>query len=146
MALRKPTQKALVESDFLFGLRSSDLRHDKVTAALKRHKKGDLELTVMSSAVLETRAVMYSRGLRPAESEEAVSLMDTALAAYGVREFLPVRLGDVVVAERLKSQRPDLGFFDSLHAAGSKRLGIPLLTSEGVYQRIGLPVLDLDAL
>jgi hypothetical protein len=72
--------------------------------------------------------------------------MDGALVEYDAREFLPVELADVVVAERLRVQHPDVGFFDSLHAAASKRLDIPILSSEGIYRRIGISVLDLDRL
>jgi hypothetical protein len=41
---------------------------------------------------------------------------------------------------------PSLTFFDSLHAATSKRLGLTLLSSEGSYERLGLAVIDLDKL
>jgi|SRR5438128_2386664 len=91
-------KKALIESDFLFGLRLSDKRHRRVTRALGAHRKGDLQLRVLSSAVVEVTAVLYSRGLGPAEPEDALSLMDATLAGYGVRQFLPVEMADVVVA------------------------------------------------
>ncbi len=139
-------KKALIESDFLFGLRLSDKRHRRVRRALVAHRNGDLQLRVLSSAVVEVRAVLYSRGLGPAESEDALSLMDATLAGYGVREFLPVEMADVVVAERLRLQYPGLGFFDSLHAATSRRLALPILSSEGIYRRIGISTLDLDRL
>ena len=139
-------KKALIESDFLSGLRQSDKRHDKVVRALGAHRNGDLELRVLSSAVMEVRAVLYSRGLGPSESEDALSLMDAILAEYGVRTFLPVEMADVVVAERLRLQQAELGFFDSLHAATSRRLGLPILSPEGIYRRIGIPALDWDKL
>jgi len=103
-----------------------------------------LEIKVLSSAVLEVRAVLYSRGFDASELEDALSLMDAVLAEYGVREFLPVEISDVVVAERLRTQEAELGFFDSLHAATSKRLGVAILSREGVYRKLGLAALDLD--
>lgn len=139
-------RQALVESDFLFGLRSSDARHPKVMKALGMQREGKLSLRVLSSAALEVRAVLYSRGLGPKDVEEAFSLMAAMLADHGVGESVPVELADVIVAERLRGERADLGFFDSLHAASSKRLGLSLLSSEGVYQRLGLSVIDLDKL
>ena len=135
---------ALVETDFLFGLRRSDARNPKVLLALEAAGRGELALTVLSSAVVEARTVMYSRGMDPADAEEAVSLMDSVLAEHGVRDFLPTELADVVVAERLRSRHPELGYFDSLHAASASRLSVPILGSEGAYPRIGVPFIDLD--
>ena len=139
-------RQALIESDFLFGLRSSDALHSKVMKALRMQSEGRLTLRVLSSAALEVRAVLYSRGFDPADVEEAFSLMAAMLAQYGVGESVPVELADIIMAERLRSEEPGLGFFDSLHAASSKRLGLSLLSSEGVYGRLGLPVIDLDKL
>ncbi len=137
-------EQVAVESDFLLGLRKSDPRHSKVVLALKMQKDGKLSLNVLSSAVLEVRAVLYSRGLSPKDVEEAFLLMASILAEYGSDKFLPLELNDVIVAERMRSEESSLGFFDSLHAAVSKRLNIKLLSSEGAYGRLGLPVIDLD--
>ena len=144
MATSSTGQKVLVESDFLFGLRQSDRRHENVLRALARHSRGNLTIRVLSSAVAEVRTVLYSRGLGPKESEDVLSLMGAMLAEHGVQEYLPIEIADVVVAERLRADQSQLGFFDSLHAATSKRLGIPVLSSEGAYTRLGLAVLDLD--
>ena len=144
MASEGSVRRALIETDFLFGLRESDGRHPKVALALDAVKRGELRLTVLSSAVLEARAVLYSRGLSPARCEEAMSLIDSALAEGGVSEFMATRFSDVVVAEHLRRLHPGLGYFDSLHAAPAKRFGVPILGSEGVYGRIGVPFIDLD--
>ena len=140
------SRQAAVESDFLFGLRKADTRHSKVVRALKMHREGVLSLRVLSSAAMEVRAVLYSRSLGPRDVEEAFSLMAAMLAEYGVSESLPVELSDVIVAERMRSEEPRLTFFDSLHAATSKRLGLNLLSSEGIYGRLGLPIINLDRL
>lgn len=139
-------RQALVESDFLLGLRSSDRRHAKVMKALRMHREGRLSLRVLSSAALEVRAVLYSRGLGTGEVQEAFSLMAAMLAEHGAGESVPVELADVIVAERLRGEEPSLGFFDSLHAASSMRLGLHLLSSEGAYASLGLPVIELDRL
>ncbi len=139
-------QKVAVESDFLFGLRRSDTRHANVMAALKMHREGSLLILLLSSAVLEVRAVLYSRGMKGIEVEEAFSLMAALLAEYGVAGSSDLSLSDVIVAERMRGDMPSLTFFDSLHAATTKRLGMTLLSSEGSYGRLGLDVLDLDKL
>jgi hypothetical protein len=139
-------QKVAVESDFLFGLRKSDTRHANVMAALRLHQEGRLTISLLSSAVLEVRAVLYSRGMKGRDVEETFSLMAALLAEYGVGGSSELSLSDVVVAERMRSDMPSLTFFDSLHAATSKRLGITVLSSEGSYGRLGLEVIDLDKL
>ncbi len=136
----------IVESDFLFGLRKSDARHSSVITALEMHRDGRLRITPLSSAVLEVRTVLYSRGVQSKDIEETFTLMAALLAEYGIDDALPVDIGDVIVAERLRQDEPGLTFFDSLHAAASKRLGITLLSSEGAYRRLGLPAVDLDKL
>ncbi len=128
----------------MLGLRGNDRRHAKVQHVLRLNAEGSLSATVLSSAVMEVRAVLYSRGLPPEAVEEAFSLMDAILASNDVNTTAPVHLADVVVADRMRNQEPSLGFFDSLHAAASKRLGKVILSSEGIYRRIGLPTLDLD--
>jgi len=142
----EPGQKVAVESDFLFGLRKSDVRHASVISALEKHKEGTLIITLLPSAVLETRAVLYSRGMKSKDVEDAFSLMAALLAEYGVAGSADLSLSDVIVAERMRVDMPSLTFFDSLHAATSKRLAMTVLSSEGSYERLGLAVIDLDKL
>lgn len=146
MASRAGQEEVLVESDFLFGLSKRDRHHSHVLRALDMHRNGLLSVRVLSSAVMEVRTVLYSRGLRFANVEDALSLMDAKLAEYGIRDFVPVSPSDVVIAERMRSEEAGLGFFDSLHAATSKRLRLQLLSSEGVYREVGLTVRDLERL
>lgn len=140
----KTSQRVAVESDFLLGLRKPDARHSNVVSALKKHREGSLLITPLSSAVMEVRAVLYSRGMRPEEVEEVFTLMASILADYNIPEPVSLSLSDVVAAEKMRNDWPTLTYFDSLHAATSKRLGVSLLSSEGVYARLGLPVIDLD--
>ena len=146
MASESGQQEVIVESDFLFGLRKSDARHSRVIAALEMHKNGRLRITPLSSAALEVRTVLYSRDVQSEDVEETFTLMAALLAEYGIGDALPVNIADVIVAERLRRDEPGLTFFDSLHAAVSKRLGVTVLSSEGTYHRLGLPVMDLDKL
>ena len=136
----------LVESDFLLGLSKSDVRHSNVIRSLNKHKDGNFRIRILSSAVVEVRSVLYSRGLSQKLIEDFFSLMAEILGDYGVEEFVPVELTDVIVAERMRSNWPGLTFFDSLHAAVSKRLNLKLLSTEGIYDRIGLDTIDLGAI
>lgn len=135
-----------VELDFLFGLRRSDIRHSRVMHALSDHKQDRLHIEILSSAVIEVRTLLASRGLEPKTIEEILSLMAALLGDYGVSDFVPLGLGDAILAERMRSQWPELIFFDSLHAATSKAQGRKLLSSEGIYKKNGLEVIDLDSI
>ena len=146
MASQAGKQEVLVESDFLFALRKGDRHHSKVLRALGMHKNGVLSIKGLSSAIMDVRTVLYSIGLSLGDVEDAFFLMDAKLAEYGVREFVPLALSDAILAERMRSDEARLGFFDSLHAATSKRLKLKLLSSEGIYREVGSPVMDLNGL
>lgn len=127
----------MVESEFLLGLRKGDRNHKDVVRALHMHEKGSLGLRILSSAVIEVRAVLYSKGISFPNVEDVISLMDAELDDFGVKSYVPTRLGDIVLSERLRGEFPDLTFFDSLHAAISKRLGLSLLSNDPVYNQVG---------
>ena len=136
----------LVESDFLFGLRKSDEHHNSVIRALGKHRRGQLSLTVASSSVFEACSVLHSRDIDLQTIEDALSLMGSILAEFGVRNFSGLTLSDAVLAERIRIQYPLLSFFDSLHASIAERSKIPILTSERIYSKIGVRSKDLDSI
>jgi len=134
----------IVESDFLFGLSKGDKHYASVIKVLRKHGRGQLSLCVASSAVIEVRSVLYSRGLGIQTVEDTLSLMDAKLAEFGVRDFTGLVLSDAISAERLRIQFPFLGFFDSLHASIGKRMKLPMLSSERIYSKISMESVDLD--
>ena len=140
----KKSREIIVEADFLFGLRAIDSRHSKVVHALERHKNGDWLVRILSSAVIEVRDVLYSRGYASKVVGEAIAIMNEILNEFGVEDFVPIELDDIIVAEKLQDEQPRLTFYDSLHASAMKRLGSSVLTSEGIYESLGIDVLDLD--
>ncbi len=70
--------------------------------------------------------------------------MAAILDEYGVDEFVPIEVMDVMIAERMRSEEPSLGFYDSLHGSVAKRLNMRLLSSEGIYSVLDLRVIGLD--
>jgi len=146
VAARPGQGKVLVETDFLFGLRGGDRNHEGVARALSMSIEGSLEVSVLSSAVVEARATLYSKGFSPREVEDAAAMMDAVLAESGVNSYVESRLSDVVLSEIMRTQFSELTFFDSLHAATSKRLGVPILSSDHVYRRIRVASISYDEL
>ena len=144
MAARSDKREIVVESDFLFGLREGDRHHQDVERMLSMNKNGILEIAVLSSAVVEVRAVLYSKGFDLHQVEEAITLMDFMLSEAEIRNFIEVKLSDVVLSESLRSQHGELTFFDSLHAAVAKRADLALLSGDPIYKKIGLKTLNYD--
>jgi hypothetical protein len=68
------------------------------------------------------------------------------IGGYAVNDFVPPRLVDAILAERMRSRWPELSFFNSLHAATSKAQGSKLLTSKRIYKKISPEVVDLDSI
>lgn len=123
-------EEALVESEFLFAIRKGDKHHGEAVKILELCRKGLVKLRVLSSAVAEVRAVLYSQGFRGRRVEEVCSLMDAQLLEAGVKEYEPITLADAVLAEVLKNQHPSLTFFDALHVATARRLNMMLLSND----------------
>jgi len=146
MASESGRKEVLVESDFLFGLRSGDKHHGDVNRVLSLSRKGILEISVLSSAVVEVRATLYSRGLKFNEVENSIALMDAMLSEAGAKNYVSIKLSDAVLSEILRSQFDELTFFDSLHAAISKRVGIPLLSGDPIYNKIGVTTTSYEEL
>ena len=139
-------REALAETEFLFGLRRGNRHHDTVMRILEICIKGLLKVQVLSSAVVEVKAVLYSRGLKPREVEEACSLMDVQLIEAGIDEYTPLTLADATLAERLRNQYPKLTFFDALHVATARRLDRPLLSNDPTHLEAGATAIKFKKL
>ena len=101
-----------------------------------------MKLQVLSSAVIEVKAVLYSHGFKGRHVEEVCSLMDAQLIENGVSEYVPVTLADAVLAEVLRNQHPQLTFFDALHIATAKNLDKPLLSNDEDYPSIWMKTIS----
>ncbi len=146
MASQRNNKVVLVETEFLMGLRKGDRIHTHVTRAIDMHKRGSLQLKILSSAVIEVRAVLYSKGISLSQIEDAISLMDAELNDFGVKTYVPVRLSDIVLSEHLREEFPKLTFFDSLHAAISKRLDMLLLSNDSIYNEVRVQAIRFSEL
>ena len=134
MVAERSKRECLAETEFLFGLRKGDRHHSAVTKILDACISGLVDIQILSSAVVEVKAVLYSRGLKPHEVEETCSLMDAQLVEAGITGYVATTLSDAIVSERLREQHPDLTFFDALHLAIARRLDKPLLSNDLVIK------------
>lgn len=126
--------KFIVETDFLFALRPSDDLHAQAKEALQRHQEGDFKLKVSGASPVEANAVMASQGLAEKEISEALSLMETDLASYGIDQYTKITISDIWKSSGFRQKVKPLTFFDSVHAALSARNETPLLSSNPIYK------------
>lgn len=127
--------KYLIETDFLFGLRTSDRYNPIVERSLKLAREKKVDLAVITSAIFEVRAVLYSQGKKPAEISRILILMKNKLEENDIHEEL-IQFDDFILADFLRSTYPELTFFDALHAAMSKRRNIPLYGNDAVLKNL----------
>ena len=142
MVAETDEEEFLIESEFLFALRKGDKHHDEAMKILDLCKRGLVKLQVLSSAVIEVKAVLYSHGFKGRRVEEVCSLIDAQLIESRVSEYVPVTLADAVLAEVLRNQHPQLTFFDALHIAAAKNLDKPLLSNDEVYPEVWMKTIS----
>ena len=87
--------------------------------------------------------MMASQGVAQEDIVEAFSLIATTLQKHRVESFTCITIPDVQDAMISRQSRPNLTFFDSLHAAISKRMDLPILSSDPIYRELGVEWVDL---
>ncbi len=125
----------LIETDFLFGLRASDIFHSTVQQNLENVKEKKVKLKILTSAIFEVRTVLYSQGKSPDEISKILVFMKSKLDEYGVEEE-SILFDDFILADSLRSKYKELTFFDSLHAAASQRRNVPIYGSDRVLKKL----------
>ncbi|MEA2089709.1 MAG: hypothetical protein U9O89_02995 [Thermoproteota archaeon] len=137
------TPRYLVETDFLFGLREKDPLHQNVMKALVDHKEGRVRLTLSSASPLEVMVVALSQGVQLEQLATAIHLMDVELSANKVHRYLSPSLGDIRTSLRMRLENKELTLFDSLHAAAAKNNSLCMLSSDSIYDSLGVNRKDL---
>jgi len=129
-------RRVLVETDFLFGLNARDKLYPYVTRLLEKHRKGELMLSLSSVSSLEATLVLLSRGFKARMVIRILRLMNTKLSEYNIDSYTPLSLKVIAEALELKEKYKQLTFFDSIHIATAKTMGLPLVTSDKTLARI----------
>jgi predicted nucleic acid-binding protein len=110
---------------------------------MMRHIEGGVHLLVSGASPVEANVLMASQGVPQKGIAEAFSLIAATLQKYRVERFTCITIADVQIAASLIQSRPSLTFFDSLHAAISKRMDLPILSSDPIYHELGVEWVDL---
>lgn len=132
-----------METDFLFGLREKDRLHQHVMKALVDHREGRVRLELSSVSVLEVMVVALSQGVGWEQLATALRLMDIELGANNLGGYLPLSLSDACISLGMRLENNDLNLFDSLHASVAKNNGLGILSSDPIYDSLGVARKDL---
>ncbi|MFW6111201.1 MAG: hypothetical protein ACOC6H_04110 [Thermoproteota archaeon] len=133
----------LVETDFLFGLREDDSLHPQVMKALEDHKEGEVKLALSSPSTLEVMVVSLSQGVQLEELATATHLMTLELSTHQLHQYLSPSLHDLHTSISLRLENRGVTLFDSLHAALAKNNSVCLLSSDSIYDSLGIDREDL---
>ena len=134
MVARK-IREILVETDFLFGLNPNDKIHSYVKRAITLHKKGALKCNLAGTALFEFRTVLYSHGLSSTDVYEATLIIAHKLKEYNI-DVIPTKPQHILSADFLRTQYPQLSFFDALHAGVAYEESLPLVSYDDIYSEI----------
>ena len=124
----------VAETEFLFSLRPKDRWNRLSRKILQKVSQHRIQLSVLESAVLEMRAVLYSQGKGSRETYASLILIKRKLVKHGISEE-PTSIDDYILADKLREDFGELTYFDSMHAAAALRRNQTLITNDSVYGR-----------
>lgn len=109
--------RILVETGFLLALNPRDRNHEWALEVLGEARRPDTLLFISPAAPIELSLIMRSRGLSDEEVSRALYAMEAAIKRYTAPYYPPLELRHLAYAAELRLKYPELGFFDSIHAA-----------------------------
>ncbi|RLE53099.1 MAG: hypothetical protein DRJ26_03825 [Candidatus Methanomethylicota archaeon] len=129
-------RKALIETDFLFGLSSSNNLYQHVIKWLKEHKAKKFKLILSGISPVEVVATLLSRGFKLEVITQVLNAMNLKLHEYGVKEYSTPTIPILQLATTLRVNHHELTFFDSIHLATAINQELPLITSDQTLLKI----------
>ncbi|MEM2994762.1 MAG: PIN domain-containing protein [Candidatus Bathyarchaeia archaeon] len=135
----------IVETEFLFGLRTDDKWHKQVSKIIELHKKGRITpLFSCASAFLEVGVVLQARGLSAKNIENVLFLMKHQMAQANIVE-IELNSDDIIrMYELLKSY--NIEYFDAMQAAVTLGRNATLITNDETFKQIGIKVISFQEL
>ncbi len=143
-------RKALIETDFLFGLSSSNNHYPHVIKLLKEHKAKKLKLIISGISPVEVVATLLSRGFKLEVISQVLNAMNMKLLEYGVKEYSTLTIQILQLATILRAKHRELTFFDSIHLATAINKDMPLITSDQtllkIAKNVGVKTINLKSI
>jgi len=135
----------VVETEFLFGLRTVDKWHKQVSKILELHKEGKIKsLYSCASAFMEVGIVLQAHGFHAEQIEEVILLMKQKLIEAGVEE-IDVNSDDIIRLYELL-RRYDIEYFDAMQAAVALGRNATLITNDKIFKSLGIQTISFKEL
>ena len=106
----------VAETEFLSSLRPEDRWNRLSRKILQKVSQHRIQISVLESAVLEMRAVLYSQGKGSRETYTSLILIKRKLVKHGISEEA-TSIDDYILADKLREDFGELTYFDSVHAS-----------------------------
>jgi len=135
----------IVETEFLFGLRTDDKWHKEVSKIIGLHKNGKLELLFWcASAFLEVGVVLQAHGSSAEQIEDVLFLMKQKMAETNISE-VELSSDDIIRLYELL-RRYDVTYFDAMQVAVALGREATLITNDETLRQIGVKTLSFKGL
>jgi len=122
-------EKYLIETDFLFGLRSSDKLHPRILAFISELDQSRKKIFLSGASIVEVPLVLLGEGKSNSIVQQTISVMKTALyglTKYSVQNF---QFNEMLTAFSLR-EKYNTTFFDSIHLATALNNDLVLVSSD----------------
>ena len=127
----------ILDTEFIFGLSSSDSRHEDVVKMLKRIKAGDIKNVAVSDiAILETYIVLRNRG-KTDEAKLIFQKLNEIWKEYEIKEIKTLNK-NLILRQMLIEKEHGTSFFDSLMAASAEMYDHSIISNDEIYDRLKL--------
>ena len=135
----------VVETEFLFGLRTGDKWHNHVMEILELFRRGRIEaLQSCTSAFLEVGAVLQAHGVQAERIEKTLFLMKQKLAEFNVGEVKIISDDIIRLYELLRKY--DIEYFDAMQAAVALGRNVVLVTNDKIFAMLGVKTISFKEL
>jgi len=135
----------IVETEFLFGLRTDDKWHKQVSKIIELHKNRKIEpLFSCASAFLEVGVVLQVRGFPAEQIEDVLFLMKQKMAEANIME-VELSSDDIIRLYELL-RHYDIEYFDAMQAAVALGRKATLITNDETFKQIGIKTVSFKKL
>ena len=132
----------ILDTEFIMGLGSADRKHRDVLKTLEKIKEGEIEnVVVTDTAIWEVYTVLRNRG-RVDEIGHIFRRLNEVCEEYEIKE-MNLFSKELILRHITIEKDHDLNFFDSLLAASAENHDHSIISSDRIYEKLGLKRIPL---
>ena len=133
----------ILDTEFIFGLSSTDSKHRDVIKMLKKIKAGEVNNVAVSDiAILETYIVLRNRG-KIDEIETIFQKLNEICSDYGIKEINTLNK-NLILRQMSIENEYEISFFDSLIATSAEMHDRSIISDDSVYDKLELKKINLS--